>query len=122
MHPNQVPPVYRPTAKLSKAGCHHAQVSDIGPRIGVIAAAVIAFSTPMLAASPAKADWDHRGWGGWHGGWHRGYYAGGPRFYGPGYYGPRIVVAGPPVYYAPPVGPVWIRPHWNGPYVPGHWN
>lgn len=69
----------------------------------------------LLAASPAKADWDgHHGWHGqwhhhgWHGRWHRDWHRWGPRAY---YYAPPpppVVYAPPPVYYAPP--PVYYPP------------
>lgn len=58
----------------------------------------------FMPMHPAQAWWDrfHR----WH----------------PYYYGPRIVVAPPPVYYARPYAR-WVPPHYNpwGRFIPGHW-
>lgn len=67
--------------------------------------AIIAGLGVLVAAGPARADWDDHGWHGrWHGRWHRGrpavvvvpraYYAAPPP--------PPVVYAPPPVYYAPP--------------------
>ena len=102
-------------------------------RVGIVAAAVLAFSIPLLTPKPAEAWWYrggpgwHAGWGpgyGWHGGWRAGYYGG----WRGGYYGPGVVVGVPgPIVIAPPpvyaYGPrPWVRAHWAGPYwVPGHW-
>jgi hypothetical protein len=86
-------------------------------RIGIVAAALAAFSAPLLTPTPAAA-WEHHGGWGWHGGygWHRGWGYG----WHPGCcWGPGVVVGvAPPVV----VGRVWVPPHWNGPYwVAGHW-
>ena len=81
------------------------------------AAAVIAgASTALLVPTPAAAWGWHHPDRGWHHVWHRGW--GWHPAYG-------RVRPGPVLRVAPPVvaGPVWIRPHRNGPYwVPGHWS
>lgn len=101
-------------------------------RIGFVAAALLAFSIPLLTPKPAEAWWN-RGGPGWNSGWNSGW--------GPGYgwqggwrgarwggccYGPAIVGLPSPVFVGPPAyayGPrPWIAAHWNGPYwVPTHW-
>jgi len=73
----------------------------------------------LVAAGPAKADWDdhgrHRGWR--HHGWERPWgppavvVAPRPYYYAPRYYAP------PPVYYAPP--PVYYAPPPPAYYAPG---
>jgi len=59
----------------------------------------------LLPPHQAKAWYD--GWGIWH----------------PNYYRPPVVVAPPPVYYAPRPYARWIPPHYDpwGRYIPGHW-
>ena len=108
-------------------------------RIGVAAAALLAFAIPTLTPQPAEA-WGYRGGPGWHGGWGPGWHGGWHAGWRPGYFGgwrggygyhgccygaaivglPGPVLIAPPVYaYAPHP---WIRAHWNGPYwVPAHW-
>ena len=92
-------------------------------RIGLVAAAMVAFAIPALTPSPAAAWWYHRGWG-WHTGgygWHPGWYG----WHRGCCWGPGVVVGvAPPVVAALPVFQrAWIPAHWNGPYwVPGHWS
>ncbi len=87
-------------------------------RFGMAAAALAAFSAPLLIPAPAAAGWYGPGWGY---GWHRGCC-----------WGPRVAAVPPAVVYAPPpavvysptpvAGRGWIRPPGRGPYwVPGHW-
>jgi hypothetical protein len=86
-------------------------------------AGFLALAAVGVAAMPGKAE----AW--WRGGWCCGI--------GIGIALPPVVVAPPPVYYAPPPPayypppvaayyppprPVWVPPHWQGGYwVPGHW-
>ena len=83
--------------------------------------AIVAGLGVLVAAGPARADWDdHDGWHHrWHHGWHRDWHEHGrwhhwrspavvvaPRPY---YYArPPVVYAPPPAYYAPP--PVYYAP------------
>ena len=100
-------------------------------RLWVIAAALVAFSVPLVSPTPAAAWWYHRGWGGhpgwgWHPGWGFGWGRGccwGPRaFIG---VPPPVFYAPPPVVFAPPpvvFGPAWVPGYWNRPYWgPGPW-
>jgi hypothetical protein len=84
-------------------------------RLGTVAV-VAGLASVGVAAMPHEA----KAW--WRGG------------VGVGIWVPPVVVAPPPVYVAPPVAyapppvyypaprPVWVPPHWEGPYwVRGHW-
>jgi hypothetical protein len=92
-------------------------------RAVTLAALGAALAVPLTASTPAEAWWAHGGWG-WHPGVSIGIAA-------------PVVVAPPPVYYAPPppvvyapppavvYGPPpahWVRGHWRAGYwIPGHW-
>jgi len=67
--------------------------------IAIAAATVLGAAS---IASPAKADWGHRGW-------HYGYR---PWGWAPAYYyrPPPVYYAPPPVYYAPPPPPAYYSP------------
>ncbi len=96
-------------------------------RIGIMIAALAAFSAPLLTPTPAAAWW-HHGWApGWRGGygWHAGY--GWHPGWGYGWrgccWGPHVVIGvapplvAPPLVAPPPVvaGRVWVGGHWSGP-------
>jgi hypothetical protein len=86
------------------------------------AAPVAAEAAPMMNA-PVQVSkntdvtsvrcWNCRGWrGGYRYGW-RGRYWGGPRrYWGPGYWGPRIVI-GPTVVVRPRAYWAWCGPRWH---------
>jgi hypothetical protein len=67
---------------------------------GTVAAGL--FLALSLGASPAKADWDHRGYYEHEHHWHQGYYRRPDVVIAP-----PVVYERPPVYYAPPPAPVY---------------
>ena len=72
-------------------------------RLGVMVAAVAAFALPALMPQPAAAYWVRRHW-----------------YVHRCCYGPPVVLVPAPVVVVR--RPVWVLPHWDGPYyVPGHW-